>query len=91
MNGRGKSDSPIVPGKLPNKERSALREAEEVEERGLAEGNLFQQTRFRTQSRKDLQQTMERIRQAFVFARHYPRQEPSAVTPHAGICPGGAG
>ena len=91
MNGRGKSDSPIVPRKLPNKGRGALRSAEEVEGRGLAEGNLFQQTRFRTQSRKDLQHAMERIRQAPGLARHYLRQEPSAVTPHAGICPGGAG
>ena len=87
MNGRGKSDSPIVPGKLPNKGRGALRFAEEVEGRGLAEGNLFQQPRFRTQSRSDLQNALRRIRQA--TARHYPRQEPSAVVPHAGICPGG--
>jgi hypothetical protein len=88
MNERGKSDSPIVPGKLPNKGRGALRFAEEVEGRGLAEGNLFQQPRFRTQSRTDLQNALRRIRQA---ARHYPRQEPSAVVPHAGICPGGTG
>jgi len=24
------------------------------------------------------------------FARHYPRQEPSALAVHAGICAGGA-
>jgi hypothetical protein len=24
------------------------------------------------------------------LARHYPRQEPGAVIPHAGICAGGA-
>jgi len=64
MNGRGKSDSPIVPRKLPNKGRGALRSAEEVEGRGLVEGNLFQQTRFRTQRREDLQQLLGRIRQA---------------------------
>ena len=63
MNERGKSDSPIVPGKLPNKGRGALRFAEEVEGRGLAEGNLFQQPRFRTQSRTDLQNALRRIRQ----------------------------
>jgi hypothetical protein len=51
MNERGKSDSPIVPGKLPNKGCSALRPAEGVEGRGLAEGNPVQQTRLRTQSR----------------------------------------
>ena len=64
MNERGKSDSPIVPGKLPNKGRGALRFAEGVEGRGLAEGNLFQQPRFRTQSRSDLQNALRRIRQA---------------------------
>ena len=90
MNERGKSDSPIVPGKLPNKGRGALRFAEGVEGRGLAEGNLFQQPRFRTQSRTDLQNALRRIRQA-TYARHYPRQEPSAVVPLAGICPGGTG
>jgi hypothetical protein len=64
MNGRGKSDSPIVPGKLPNKGRGALRSAEGVEGRGLAKGNLFQQPRFRTQGRSDLQNALRRIRQA---------------------------
>jgi hypothetical protein len=64
MKERGKSDSPIVPGKLPNKGRGALRFAEGVEGRGLAEGNLFQQPRFRTQSRSDLQNALRRIRQA---------------------------
>ena len=51
MNERGKSDSLIVPGKLPNNGCSALRPAEEVEGRGLAEGNPDQQIRLRTQSR----------------------------------------
>ncbi len=64
MKKRGKSDSPIVPGKLPNKDRGALRFAEGVEGRGLAEGNLFQQPRFRTQSRSGLQNALRRIRQA---------------------------
>ena len=64
MNGRGKSDSSIVPGKLPNKGRGALRFAEGVEGRGLAEGSPIQQTRSRTQSRKDLQHAVERTRQA---------------------------
>ena len=64
MNERGKSYSPIVPGKLPNKGLGALRSAEGVEGRGLAEGNPIQQTRSRTQSRKDLQHAVERIRQA---------------------------
>ena len=63
MNGRGKSDSPIVPGKLPNKGRGALRFTEGVEGRGLAKGNSGQQTRFRTQGRTDLQHALVRIRQ----------------------------
>ena len=37
MNGRGKSDSPIVPGKPPNKAEGPA--AEVVEGRGLAKGN----------------------------------------------------
>ena len=70
MNERGKSDSLIVPGKLPNNGCSALRPAEGVEGRGLAEGNPLQQTRFRTQSRKnDLQHALERIRQALNVLR----------------------
>ena len=64
MNERGKSDSPILPEKLSNKGGSALRPAEGVEGRGLAEGNLFQQPRFRTQSRADLQNALRQIRQA---------------------------
>ena len=64
MNGRGKSDSSIVPKKLPNKGRGAPRPAEGVEGRGLAKGNPDRQTRFRTQSRGDLQHALVRIRQA---------------------------
>jgi group II intron reverse transcriptase/maturase len=64
MNERGKSDSPIGPEKLPNKGSGAPRSAEEVEERGLAEGSALRQTRSRTQSRADLQHALERIRQA---------------------------
>ena len=63
MNGRGKSDSSIVPRKLPNKGGGAPLTAEGVEGRGLAEGNLFQQPRFRAQSRSDLQNALRRIRQ----------------------------
>jgi hypothetical protein len=74
MNERGKSDSPILPGKLPNKGWGAPQSAEGVEGRGLAKGNPVQQTRSRTQSRKDLQQALERIRQAVATpARLYPR------------------
>ncbi len=63
MNGPGKSDSPIVPKKHPNKGREEL-PAEGVEGRGLAKGNPDRQIRDRTQSRKDLQLVLRRIRQA---------------------------
>ena len=64
MNERGKSDSSIVPGKLPNKGCGAPQPAEEVEERGLAKGNSGQQNRSRTQGRTNLQHALVRIRQA---------------------------
>jgi RNA-directed DNA polymerase len=63
MNDHGKSDSLIVPRKPSNKGRDASRTAEEVEGRGLAKGNSAKQTRNRTQSRKDLQQALGRVRQ----------------------------
>jgi hypothetical protein len=82
MNERGKSDSLIVPGKLPNKGCGVLRPAEGVKGRGLAKGNPDQQTRSRTQSRRDLQHALERIRQAarkdkklvFIVLRHTIRK-----------------
>src|SRR5450759_3526844 len=43
MNGCGKSDSPIVPAKPPNK--AARADEEVVEERGLGEGNTVSKTR----------------------------------------------
>ena len=43
MHERGKSDSPVVPAKPPNKAASAA--AEVVEERGLAKGNTVSATR----------------------------------------------
>jgi hypothetical protein len=45
------SDSPRVSVKLPNNGRSALGLAEGVESRGLAKGNVVQQTRGRTPCR----------------------------------------
>ena len=64
MNARGKSDSSILPVKLPNKGCGATQPAEGVEGRGLAKGNPGQQTRFRTQDRADLQHELVWIRQA---------------------------
>jgi len=62
MHGSGKSDRPIGPKKPPNKAVGPAAEA--VEERGLAEGNLRQQNRLRTQGRGSLQSELERIREA---------------------------
>ena len=60
MHEHGKSDSPIVPAKLPNKA-----EAEEaVEERGLTKGNVVQQNTPRTQSRnRNVPSALERVRE----------------------------
>ena len=62
MNGRGKSDRSIVPGKPPNE---AERTAEEVvEERDLVEGNSIEGNAFRTQGRGDARSALERVRRA---------------------------
>ena len=61
MNEPGKSDRPIVPGKSPNKTRTPA--AEEMEGRGLAEGNLGQQNAPRTQSRISAPSELAQIRQ----------------------------
>src|SRR6266576_6050289 len=62
MNGPGKSDSPKVPGKSPNKVGQPA--AEEMEGNGLAKGNLPQQNACRTMSRKDAPNALEQVRQA---------------------------
>lgn len=51
MNDHGKSDDSTVPKKLPNKGGGAPQSAEGVEGRESAKGNLFQQSRVRTQWR----------------------------------------
>lgn len=61
-NGHGKSDRLVVPRKPSNKDQRDAGSAEGAEGRSLAEGNPNQQTRFRTQSRDDLQHALERIR-----------------------------
>jgi RNA-directed DNA polymerase len=66
MNGRGESDSPIVPKKFPKTEGAAAPSVEGMEGRGLAKGNSGGQTRSRTQIRSDLQQALDRVRQAAV-------------------------
>ncbi len=61
MNGQGKSDRPIVPGKSPN--NAGQPETEGMEGRGLAKGNLQQQNASRTPSRTDAPNALERVRQ----------------------------
>ncbi len=68
MNDHGKSDSPIVPGKLPN--NAFAEAAEAMEGRGLAEGNSFEQNAFRTQYRTDAPSALERIRLAAKRDKH---------------------
>jgi group II intron reverse transcriptase/maturase len=60
--GRGKSDSSVVPGKPPNEAARAAEEA--VEGRGLAKGNPLERNAPRTQSRAGAPSALERIRQA---------------------------
>ncbi len=60
MHGRRKSDSPIVPGKLPNKAGKPAAEA--VEERGLAKGNSNGQNARRTQRRASVHSALDRVR-----------------------------
>lgn len=61
-NGYGKSDSSIVPKKLPNDARN--RAAEVMEGRGLAKGNPLERNTSRTQSRSRVPSALERIRRA---------------------------
>jgi hypothetical protein len=63
MHGCRESDSPIVPQKPANKGR-LKGTAEQGEGRGLAEGNVVERTRSRTQRRGLLSQAPDRVRQA---------------------------
>jgi group II intron reverse transcriptase/maturase len=62
MNERGKSDSPIVPGKSPNKAEEPAAEA--MEGRGLAKGNPLEDRGDRAQFRPKTPDGIERIRLA---------------------------
>lgn len=77
MDGRGKSDRPMVPGKLPNK--APERAAEAVEGKGLAKGNSSERNALRTQSRGSAQSALERVRQA---ARRDGKQRFTALLHH---------
>ncbi len=59
MNERGKSDSPVVPAKPPNKTSVA----EVVEERGLAKGNTASKTRPGHRAGQDAPNALDRVRQ----------------------------
>jgi len=52
MNGHGKSDRPICTEEAVEQKRVGFPLAEAVEGRGLTEGNLFQQNKYRAQSRE---------------------------------------
>ena len=93
MNGYRESDSPIISEKPSNKTGDNKPVAEKVEKRGLAKGNSVERNKDRALNRGTLQSETTRIRQSMFtnnFARHYPKQEPSALVVHAGICAGGA-
>ena len=61
-NGRGKSDSLVVPGKPPN--NAGRPGAEAVEGSGLAKGNSLECNALRTQGRGGTSSALERVRQA---------------------------
>jgi RNA-directed DNA polymerase len=62
MNERGKSDSPVVPAKPPNKAASAA--AEVVEGRGLAKGNTARPTRPGHSAGVGVPTGLDRVREA---------------------------
>jgi len=67
MNGRGQSDSLVVPAKSPNNGGAAAAPlAEGMEGKGLAKGNSGGLDRSRAQIRQDLQSALDRVRQAAV-------------------------
>ena len=77
MDGRGKSDSPVVPGKLLNKAEEPA--AETAEGRGLAKGNSPERNALRTQRRDSALSALERVRQA---AREDRKQRFTALLHH---------
>ena len=62
MNGHRKSDSSIVPEKLPNEVFQEATEA--MEGRGLTKGKPLEQNTSRTQGRKGVLSALERVREA---------------------------
>jgi hypothetical protein len=95
---RGKSDGGVVPAKPVNKAARAA--AESVEERPPAKGNMASKTRPGRRAGSGVSSALDCVREVArntrmvypvlrcVFASD-PRQEPSAVIPHVGVCAGG--
>ena len=77
MNGRGKSDSSVVPGKPPNEAGRPVEEV--VEGRELAKGNSPEGNAFRTQRRGDARSALERVRRV---ARKDRKQKFTALFHH---------
>ena len=77
MDGRGKSDRPIVPGKLPNNAEEPAAEA--VEGRGRTKGNSLGRNALRTQGRASASSALARVRQA---ARKDRKQRFTALLHH---------
>jgi RNA-directed DNA polymerase len=96
MKGRGTSDSPVVPGKPPNKVGQPA--AEVVEGRELAEGNSTERNAFRAQDRGDAQSALERVRKAaekdrkqrFTTLLHHVYDVERLRAAYKGINPGAA-
>ena len=63
MHERGKSDSPVVPAKPPNKAMASAVGAEVVEERGLAKGNTDDSTRPGHSAGPDVSSGLDRVRE----------------------------
>ncbi len=61
MHDHGKSDSPVVPAKLPNNAAQAVAEA--VEGRGLAKGNTASKTRSGHRAGQGASSALDRVRQ----------------------------
>ena len=85
MDGPEKSDLATVAGKPANKAKQSA--AESVQRRAGTKGNAGQQSTFRTQSRANVSQALERIRQALAVT--HPRWEPYAGKPPVRFCAGG--
>lgn len=75
--GDGKSDTTVVPKKLPNKAEEPAAEA--VEGRAVAEGKTPKRNTLRTQSREGVPSTLERIR---VAARQQKQLRFTALVHH---------